>query len=43
VEAEHGKESSEALAAAILVAASQFAHQGWEDDVTLVVIKKVDA
>jgi len=43
VVAEHGKESSEALAAAILAAASQFAHQGWEDDVTLVVIKKVDA
>jgi sigma-B regulation protein RsbU (phosphoserine phosphatase) len=43
VVAERGKESSEGLAAAILNAASRFACQRWEDDVTLVVIKRVDA
>ena len=42
VVAVHGEKSSEALAAAILHAASQFAHQGWEDDVTLMVVKRVD-
>jgi len=40
VVAEHGEESSEALATTILTSASQFSHQGWEDDVTLVVIKR---
>ena len=43
VVAAHGEQSSEALAAAILKAVSQFAHQVWEDDVTLVVIKGMDA
>lgn len=43
VVAAHGEESSEALAAAILAAASQFAHQGWEDDVTLMVVKRAGA
>ena len=43
VVAAHGGESPEALATAILTTASQFAHQGWEDDVTLVVVKTVEA
>jgi len=40
---EYGEDQSEVLAAAILSAASQFGCQGWRDDVTLVVIKSVDA
>jgi sigma-B regulation protein RsbU (phosphoserine phosphatase) len=43
VVAAHGEKSSEALAAAILASASQFAHRGWEDDVTLMVVKRVGA
>ncbi len=40
--AEHGEESSEGLASAILNAASQFAEREWEDDVTLMVLKRTD-
>ena len=43
VVAAHGGEPSEALATAILASASQFAHQGWADDVTLVTMKRVGA
>ena len=39
--AAYGEESSEALTKSILTAASSFAHQGWEDDVTLIVIKRI--
>ena len=39
---EHGEESSEALAATILDIASEFTHQGWTDDVTLMVAKRID-
>ncbi len=38
--AEYGEESSEGLATAIMDAASEFAHQGWQDDVTLMVVKR---
>ena len=38
---EHGEESSEGLAAGIMNAASEFAPQGWQDDVTLMVVKRV--
>lgn len=41
VVAVHGEESSETLATEILSAASRFAHQSWEDDVTLMVIKRI--
>jgi len=40
--AKHGEESSEVLTEAILSTTSQFAHHGWEDDVTLLVMKRVD-
>jgi sigma-B regulation protein RsbU (phosphoserine phosphatase) len=40
VVAVHGKEPSETLTKNILTAASRFAHHGWEDDVTLVVVKR---
>jgi sigma-B regulation protein RsbU (phosphoserine phosphatase) len=40
VVAVHGKEPSETLTKNILAAASRFAHHGWEDDVTLVVVKR---
>jgi sigma-B regulation protein RsbU (phosphoserine phosphatase) len=39
VVAEHGEESSEALATAILDSASDFTHRGWEDDATVMVVK----
>ena len=42
VVAAHGKEPAEALTTAILTAASQFAHGGWEDDVTLIAAKRID-
>ena len=42
VVAEYGEEQSEVMATAILRAASRFGHQGWDDDVTLVVIKSVE-
>ena len=38
---EYGKEQSNILAEEILRAASHFGHRGWEDDVTLMVIKSV--
>lgn len=41
VVATHGEESSEALVAEILTTASQFAYQGWGDDVTVIVIKRI--
>lgn len=41
VVAKHGEESSEALAAAILDTASHFAHQVWEDDATVMVVKMI--
>jgi sigma-B regulation protein RsbU (phosphoserine phosphatase) len=37
----YGDESSEEIAAAIIDTALQFAHQGWQDDVTLMVVKKI--
>ena len=40
--AAYGKDSSEALAAAILGATSQFACQVWEDDVTLMIVKRME-
>jgi sigma-B regulation protein RsbU (phosphoserine phosphatase) len=40
VVATHGGESPEALVEAILTAASQFAHKDWEDDVTVMVVKR---
>lgn len=43
VVAAHGEKPPEALATAILDAASQFAHQRWEDDVTLMVVKRTSA
>jgi sigma-B regulation protein RsbU (phosphoserine phosphatase) len=39
----HGEESSEGLAEAIMDAASQFAHRGWQDDVTLMALKRTAA
>lgn len=39
----YGEESSEGLAEAIMDAASQFAHQGWQDDVTLMALKRTAA
>lgn len=42
VVATHGWESSDMLAEAIMKHSSQFAAQGWQDDVTLMVIKRVD-
>jgi len=36
----YGEESSEGLATEIMDAASQFAHHGWQDDVTLMVVKR---
>jgi sigma-B regulation protein RsbU (phosphoserine phosphatase) len=38
--ATHGNRPSEALQEAMLTAALQFAHQGWEDDVTVMVVKR---
>ncbi|MFC1717099.1 PP2C family protein-serine/threonine phosphatase [Candidatus Poribacteria bacterium] len=43
VVAEHGEEPSEELAAAIMDSASQFSCQGWQDDVTLMVVKRATA
>jgi len=37
----HGGKSAEGLVEAILSAASQFAHEGWEDDVTVLVVKSI--
>jgi sigma-B regulation protein RsbU (phosphoserine phosphatase) len=39
----YGEESSEELAEAIMDAASQFAYQGWQDDVTLMALKRTAA
>jgi sigma-B regulation protein RsbU (phosphoserine phosphatase) len=39
----HGEEPSEEVAAAIMNSASQFACQGWQDDVTLMVVKRATA
>jgi sigma-B regulation protein RsbU (phosphoserine phosphatase) len=39
----YGEESSEGLATEIMDTASQFAHQGWQDDVTLMVVKRAAA
>ena len=41
VVAQHGEESSEALATAILDTASHFAHHEWEDDATVMVVKMI--
>ncbi len=41
VVAEYGEESSQALATAILDTASHFAHQVWEDDATVMVVKMI--
>jgi serine phosphatase RsbU (regulator of sigma subunit) len=41
VVAAYGEESSEALATAILDAASHFAHHEWEDDATVMVVKMI--
>ena len=41
VVAQHGEESSEALATAILDTASRFAHHEWEDDATVMVVKMI--
>ena len=43
VVAAHGRESSEGLAEEIMDAASQFACQGWQDDVTLMIVKRASA
>jgi sigma-B regulation protein RsbU (phosphoserine phosphatase) len=43
VVAEYGRESSQELADAIMDSASQFSCQGWQDDVTLMVMKRVAA
>jgi serine phosphatase RsbU (regulator of sigma subunit) len=40
VVAANGEKPPEALATAILNAASQFSHQRWEDDVTLMIVKR---
>jgi sigma-B regulation protein RsbU (phosphoserine phosphatase) len=40
VVAAYGDGTSEALQGAVLDAALQFAHQGWEDDVTVMVVKR---
>ena len=40
VVAEYGREPSEGLAEAIMYIASQFSYQGWQDDVTLMVMKR---
>jgi sigma-B regulation protein RsbU (phosphoserine phosphatase) len=37
----YGDESSESLAEAIIDTALQFTSQGWQDDVTLMVVKKI--
>jgi sigma-B regulation protein RsbU (phosphoserine phosphatase) len=43
VVAVHGEEPSEGLASTIMGAASEFAQQGWQDDVTLMVVKRAEA
>ena len=39
--ATHGDRSAEALVSAIVAAAEQFARYEWENDVTVVVVKRV--